>query len=485
MTMIIRTAKKIFHDAWKKAIDTLIDDEYDVSKAQKKLLYTTNELARQQRLLEKANSNKRTGKDDKDTIRRINHATQRIDVLVKKDIIGGLKAIDTGLKKIASDEKAVLDLWKSYITDYATWSKKLSTRLTANRADTKKGITVASKKREIAKKKSATQVKKLSTLYKKITTTCKKETNYSNLDAIKVLLQEDIAAADTYTHDVIDMLAGYAYQIQHHHKDLDVYHTLLQDHMTYTYGTQVLEKQRVIQLKLLLGIKTRHADLSNQIWHNLLDVENKIKVNLTQATAHTKQHADICKKQRKAYETEIGARNKEVKNYSNAIKELRGAERAWNYMSSWLQSMYIAAVNTAYASALDTLKASGKEHVTNLKKASKKITTDLAEQKKTLATLEKKAKLTIADKKRIKTLADTIHQWELYVDILDHHLSTEEEHQDDQKQLAKNYTKIAATQERRKAFYEKQATTSVTKTKKYKYFKESLPLPKKISGKSI
>jgi hypothetical protein len=74
---------------------------------------------------------------------------------------------------------------------------------------------------------------------------------------------------------------------------------------------------------------------------------------------------------------------------------------------------------------------------------------------------------------------------ELSLDTLAHHLSTEQEHLDDTTQLIKNYTKIASNQEHRKTFYEKQATTSISKSAKNTYFKETLTAPKKVVGKSI
>jgi hypothetical protein len=153
--------RKLFHDDWRKQIDSLIDDEYAISKQQKKLTYSIYELERQADLLDKAESEKRKGSLDKDLVRRMNAAKQKIEVLTKKEIPGLFSSISKALDVVIQDEKNINTTWNKQHTAYTLHEKELYAYFNKNLQETKKIVTKEVAQRKKTQKSLETLVNKL------------------------------------------------------------------------------------------------------------------------------------------------------------------------------------------------------------------------------------------------------------------------------------------------------------------------------------
>lgn len=471
-----------FHKIWKKDIDVLIEDEYAVTKEQKSLLYTVENLKKQQKKLESLMKDKREGQDDKDTIRDIHTIKDKIKNIIQKDIPLALKAIDSKWAKIIKDEQQIHEEWGKYRNTYKAWQAEIRKWIATNYISTQKLITTNTKKRvNLIKQKQNTE-KKIKTLHQKIEKLIEHINTNQQIKNTKTLFEEERELDNLYIDQVLTLLSTYTQQIKYHLKDMYIQHFSANDHTTFLYDTWALEKWRILQLKILLNIKNKHYELSNKVWHTLLEAETTSEQKFTSLINHCKRHFDSFKKQKINYEKEIGTQNDFIQKQKKEIKEIHGANEAIKLIEQWLIENNTYSLSTFYKESLETLQVLSKEYIkaleTNMKSSAKK----LEDMKKIQKNNKKENDLTTAKKREIKKQELDIHEYELYLDTLQGYIAHAEEEQNDNKSLIKYYTKQANRSKKKMDFYSKQATNMFKKIRKNKYFKPVLKELKRMVG---
>ena len=126
-----------------------------------------------------------------------------------------------------------------------------------------------------------------------------------------------------------------------------------------------------------------------------------------------------------------------------------------------------------------------KTHISTLTKTKKTLenTNKSAEKEKNF--FDKKQQLSAAEKKKLTTAAETHHASELALDIITHHIETEEEHEKDMRYLVKAYTKQMKWEQKKINFYTKLCNKLYDKIKKNTVCKQLVLSPKKLSGTDI
>lgn len=172
----------------------------------------------------------------------------------------------------------------------------------------------------------------------------------------KKLFHEEQEFNDSYLDQILLFLALYTQKVKYHLKDMSIYDFSAKNHSTYLYDTLALEKGRILQLKILLNIKKRHYDLSNKIWHKLLEASTHTEEKFDTLINRCKRHFDNFQQQRKAYEQEIGSQNKFIQKQRKEIKEVQQVQRTITFIKERLQEKNTSYLSSYYAGSLKTLQ---------------------------------------------------------------------------------------------------------------------------------
>jgi len=477
--------RKVFHDDWRKQIDALIDDEYAISRQQKKLSYSIKELERQTNLLDKAQSEKRKWSLDKDLVRRMNAAKQKIEVLTKKEIPWLFLSISKALDLVIKDEKTISTIWEKHESSYASHEKVLHTYLSKNLQETKKIITKESKERKTWNKSLETLITKLHKAKTNIEDTLPKVVGKKQVDLVRTYVeQEDTHSAAIYTKE-LDVYGSYYHQMTSHQKDILVSQEIVEDILQRWYTLVWLGKERITQLKILNTNKKRHATKANDIWSSLIRINNTLGQDIWWLITTAKKQVEVFKKQTLDYQKEIGSHTKEVRELRKKTKELHSWIQEINELKERANAVYSHNVLSSYIDILQRMATRNKTHISTLTKTKKTLenTNKSAEKEKNF--FDKKQQLSAAEKKKLTTAAETHHASELALDIITHHIETEEEHEKDMRYLVKAYTKQMKWEQKKINFYTKLCNKLYDKIKKNTVCKQLVLSPKKLSGTDI
>lgn len=140
MTYHHEEEKEDFQKIWKQKIDQLINDEYEITKTQKNLLYLVEAYEKQQKIIESALADKRKGVNNSNIARRITTSKNKIKTMLQTDIPKGLKTLDIQVKKIITDEKTIKSKRNIYRKTYKSRQTELSKWSAANRVETQRKV---------------------------------------------------------------------------------------------------------------------------------------------------------------------------------------------------------------------------------------------------------------------------------------------------------------------------------------------------------
>lgn len=453
-------AKKVRDDwsAWnKEKIDTLIESKFDLVTAQKKLWYLVLELERLYIKQDKhSNSITKT----------------KIEDLINTKIPAHQDTCSNNWMHISKTETELTSARENTLADIQKRLDSLLPRHVSNTEDTKKRLWIIKKSEGAWKKHVEKELKTQSTLSKKIETAIKKP--FTSHATTKKVIESEIPQWDIVQQAIYSYLAESYKKYASPNKDSLLRSSIYQERINRAYDIMLINKELALQTWLLNRINKKQL---TALQKGKKYVESVMKKHKAPTSELKKRYTSEIKKAEsliKTYEStkkDLETKNENHKSHISELKKLIKIEQ--QRQQAWLLSAQ-GWVHKAMWTYLSTIQSETEWHVKILNKKKKEIEGEIKKTHLHLKDAQETAK-TLHDKKREKAvheLEKKLHDQELFLDLIVHHIEHEEEFIWDIAAKSKDHLSQSTSVQKKSKKTAEKVKTGEKETKKMKFAKK-------------
>lgn len=419
----------LLRDLWK----THLLDIVWLSHEHKQLEIESNELKKQIRLLDKAQSEKRSGDTTGEIKRRIQLATQTIDVLINKKLLWRHRALHDKIEQYKMQKKELHDVYDNLDKSHTIRQKKYMTYIKNNTTKTAKTLKQQQKKMKQSQNKTRTIYKKIDSLlviHSDALWSIESTHTQKKIHSLQHTLLSHIQSIHKHT---LDTCSIYNVIVSHHKKDILLLQSYIQKQTNYYHQYIIAQKERILQLKIKRQYIKKLETTANHLRHILLDAQPPQVNNVPRMTKEALWYKTYFKKERILIEKEIGSITTQIKQAHVQLKEFALHQETSTSCKDWLHSRYRQNVHSYYTA----LSKKNKHIVKQFSKQHKEYSKTLTQLIKTTQTQHEKleqissTKLTKKQEKERAILATRIdhydkliHHYEDFHAVLEHHIDS-------------------------------------------------------------
>lgn len=441
----------------KEKIDTLIESKFDLVTSQKKLWYLILELERLY-------------------VKQVKHSnsitkTKIEDLLNTKIPAQKTTSVDMW-SHISETEKTLTSNREKTLAEIQTWLDSLLPWYKGNTENTKKRLVWIKKSQTADKKKVDVTIKKQLQLSKKIEASLKSP--YTGHEVTKKTIDDEAHHWDIIQETIYTSLSNEYTSYALSNKDSSITTSIYQERINRAYDIILINKELALQTGLINRINKKQLAALEKGKKYLEGVMKKHKAPASDLKKRYTNEIKTTQALVDQYQTtkkDLEQKNEDHKTHITELKKLIKIEQnRQGSLLTWAQSW----VYSSMSIYLSTLSKDTSLHLKSLSKKRKQIEWEIKKTNLHLKDAQETAK-TLQDKKREKAvhiLEKKLHDQELLLEHVLHHIEHEEEYILDITEKSKDHSSKASTLEKKSKKSLEKVKTGEKEVKKMKFGKK-------------